>query len=802
MDYYKQAVKLVGEMSLEEKASLCSGEDFWHLKAIEQLSLPSVMVTDGPHGLRKQNADADQLGINDSAPATCFPAECATACSFDAELTRKIGKAIGEECREENVAAVLGPGVNIKRSPLCGRNFEYFSEDPLVAGELAAGFIEGVQSQNVGTSLKHYAVNNQETRRMTTESVVDERALFEIYLPAFEAAIKKAQPWTVMCSYNKLRGEYASDSRFLLNDVLRERFGFTGLVVSDWGATNNRVAGVKAGMDLEMPAVSRANDKAIVAAVKNGNLTEEELDLCAARVVEFILKSKARKAMTYDRDAHHKLAREVAAASAVLLKNENNLLPIKKGKTIAVIGAMAEKPRYQGAGSSKINPNRVDSALDELLAAGFGFDYAAGYELSSDRPSEELIHEACEAARDKDYVLIFAGLPDRYESEGFDRKTIDMPSSHTELIRRVFQVNPHIAVVLQCGSVVECEWERYAEAILLSYLGGEATCGAAVDLLTGKLNPSGKLAESWCYKLSDCPSYKYFPGYGRSVEYRESIFVGYRYYDTAKKSVRYPFGYGLSYTSFKYGKTTLSKKKLNDNEELSVTVEVTNEGALDGAETVQLYVAPKNSKLLRPTQELRAFKKVFLKAGETAAVSLTLTPRAFCYFDVNAHEWAAESGDYEIRVGASSRDIKSICTVSVTAKNEASTFDYEKNAPSYLDLSNGVDIKDAEFTALIGAPLPPREKTKREPHTVNSTIAEIQDRFFGRVLAKAMKKKSEQLMGDNEDMKLMVSAMLEEAPLRMLLMTGGDAMSPEKLNGIVEILNGHPIKGFKLMTTK
>ncbi len=805
MDCKQQAQALVAKMTLSEKASLCSGADFWRLKSVPRVGIPeNILVTDGPHGLRKQTAGADQLGLNDSVPSTCFPAACLTACSFDRALLMEIGKAIGEECRQEDVAVVLGPGVNIKRSPLCGRNFEYFSEDPLLAGELAAAFIEGVQSQNVGTSLKHFAANNQEKLRMTIESVVDERALREIYLSAFETAVKQAQPWTVMCSYNRLRGEYASDNRWLLTDVLRGEWGFDDLVVSDWGATNDRVAGVRAGMDLEMPAVSGDNDEAVGAAVERGQLPEAMLDTDACRVTELIVKARAREHMTYSIDTHHALARRAAAESAVLLKNEGSLLPLSSDMQIAIIGAFAETPRYQGAGSSKINPHRVDSALAAFTEAGVQFEYAKGYDLATDAPDEARIAEACALARGKDAAVIFAGLPDRYESEGFDRAHIDMPEGHVALIERVAAVNPNTVVVLMCGSVVALPWAERVRAILLSYLGGQAVCTAVTDLLLGRVNPSGKLAESWCRQLSDNPSYAYFPGDSRTVEYRESIFVGYRYYDAANVDVRYPFGYGLSYTTFAYDNLSLDRKAMRDSETLTVSFDVTNTGERAGAEIAELYVALQGeSAIFRPVQALCAFDKVWLAPGETKRVTMPLARRAFQYYNVAVHDWATESGTYEIRIGASSRDIRLCETVLVTAERPVAAPDYRKAAPCYYDLSNGIcNVPDEAFAALYGGPLPPRQMQPGEPHTVNSTLREIQNRWLGRRLAAIVRKKAAGMFGDETDMHLMVSNVINDAPLRMMLMAGNGMVTPRMLAGLVDLLNRKPLSGLQKLVGK
>ncbi len=802
MNDREQAKTLVAGMTLAEKASMCSGEDYWHLKAIDRLRLPSIMVTDGPHGLRKQAKSADHLGISDSVPATCFPTASLTACSFDRELLGEIGRAIAEECRQENVAVLLGPGVNIKRSPLCGRNFEYFSEDPLLAGELAAAFINGVQSQNVGTSLKHFAANNQEKLRMTIESVVDERALREIYLTAFEIAVKKARPWTVMCSYNRLRGRYASDNRWLLTDVLREEWGFDGLVVSDWGATNDRVAAAHAGMDVEMPALSRAGDIAVEEAVRRGDLPPDDLDRIAERAVELILRSKAREAAAYDQAAHHALARRAAAESAVLLKNQDGILPLKAGQTLAVIGAMADKPRYQGAGSSKIHPHTVDSALDALSGAGFALVYAEGYDIDSDEPDEQRMLAACEAARGRDVAVIFAGLPDRYESEGFDRASLAMPDSHVRLIERVAAVNPHTVVVLQTGGVVECPWEPFVKAVLLQYLGGEAACGATADILTGRQNPCGKLAESWCRSLSDNPSYGQFPGYPQSVEYRESVFVGYRYYDTAGRDVRWPFGFGLSYSTFAYSELEPDREAITEQDGLKVSLKVTNTGARPGSEIVQLYVAPPSGGIFRPAQELRGFEKIRLEAGETKRVTFMLDRRAFAYYNTAVHGWTVEPGAYEIRAAASSRDVRLKRSVLLTADKPASAPDYRVCAACYYDLSQGLSPSDASFSALLGHPLPQRRRQKDDPYTVNSTVAEIRSCWLGRMLSRIIGAAAQKMLGNDPDVRRMAKAMLNDAPLRMMLMAGGGAVTSERLNGIVDILNGRPLRGIRRMAKR
>ena len=799
MNDHEKAKALVAKMTLEEKASLCSGKNFWLLKGIDRLGVPEIMVTDGPHGLRKQLTDAEKASLNQSVPAVCFPTAAATACSFDRDLLREIGKTIGEECRQEDVVVLLGPGVNIKRSPLCGRNFEYFSEDPLLAGEMGAAFIDGVQSQNVGVSIKHFAANNQEKARMVSESVMDERTLREIYLAAFERAVKKSAPWTVMCSYNRLFGEFASQSHLLLTDILRDEWGFKGVVMSDWGATVDRVKGLAAGLDLEMPFTGDLNDRRIVAAVKNGELPAETLDTAALRMTELILRSLKRKPFTYDADKHHQVARYAAAQSAVLLKNENGLLPGSIKQKAAIIGAFAKIPRYQGTGSSKINPIKLDNACEELQKLGLEFDYADGYPLVSDIPDPEMIDEACKIASGKDIVYLFAGLPDRYEAESFDRENLSMPENHNRLIEAVAAVNKHVVVVLLGGAPMEIPWADEVQAILMMYLGGEACGGACADLLLGRVNPGGKLAESWPLTLEDNPSYKYFPGYAKSVEYREALFVGYRYYDKAKKPVRYPFGYGLSYSKFDYKNLRISKKKIKDSESLTVTCMVENTGKVAGSEVVQLYVACLGSKIIRPEQELRDFEKVDLQPGESREVTFTLSKRSFAYYNTTICDWHVESGEYEFRVSASSQDVRLSGKVQVQSTVEATLPDLHRELPCYYDLRKGIHVTDLQFTGLLGRPIPPRERQPGELHSINSTFTDIQDKWLGRKLLAIIRGEINKMPGEDADFKLMVENMIMDAPLRFLtMMSGGGGekgFSLQQIEGLVDLLNRKPARG-------
>ncbi|MGM0837222.1 MAG: beta-glucosidase [Bacillota bacterium] len=653
---------LLQELTLEEKAGLCSGLNFWHTKPVERLGIPSIMVTDGPHGLRKQREGSDNLGIFDSVPATCFPSAAGLATSWNRKLVQQVGIALGEECQAEDVAVLLGPGANIKRSPLCGRNFEYFSEDPFLSSELAANHIEGVQSQGVGTSLKHFAANNQEHRRMSTNVLVDERTLREIYLASFEGAVKKAQPWTVMCSYNQVNGDFAAENRYLLTDILKEEWGHTGFVVSDWGAVNERADGLAAGLELEMPSSNGEGDRKIIDAVENGTLPLEALDRAVERLLKVIFMAVDHKKenVTYDQEAHHQLARKVAAESMVLLKNDEQILPLKKEGKIAVIGEFAKKSRYQGGGSSHVNPTKLDSVYEEmekLVGSKASLSYSQGYQLDSDDVDQILIDESQVAAQNSDVTILFVGLPERYESEGYDRTHLNIPSNHQNLIEAVASVQENVIVVLSNGSPIEMPWISKVKAVLEGYLGGQAFGGAVADLLFGEVNPSGKLAETFPEQLGHNPSYLNFPGEGDQVEYKEGIFVGYRYYDTKNIQPLFPFGYGLSYTTFDYTDILVDKKDFADTETVNVHITVKNTGNRAGKEIVQVYVKDLESTAVRPEKELKGFEKVELQPGEEKTVVVTLDKRSFAYYDVARKDWHVESGEFEILAGKSSDEI-------------------------------------------------------------------------------------------------------------------------------------------------
>ncbi|MDQ0658608.1 beta-glucosidase [Paenibacillus sp. W2I17] len=757
--------ELVQQMTLEEKAGMCSGLDFWHLKGVERLGIPSIMVTDGPHGLRKQDGSADHLGLTSSVPATCFPSAAGLASSWDKELARQVGVALGEECQAEDVAVLLGPGVNIKRSPLGGRNFEYFSEDPLLSTQMATGHIQGVQSQGVGTSLKHFAVNNQEERRMSIDAVVDERTLREIYLASFEGAVKDGQPWTVMCSYNKVNGTYAGENEWLLTDILKDEWGHEGLVVSDWGAVNERADALAAGLELEMPTSGGIGERKVIDAVESGQLPLDKLDRAVERLLTLIFNAVDQKqeGATYNKDEHHHLARKVAAESMVLLKNEEGILPLGREGEVALIGAFARKPRFQGGGSSHINPTKVDDIVEEMTqVAGEGvtFSYAPGYRIEADDVDETLMHEAVQAAQSADTAVVFVGLPDRYESEGYDRAHLRLPDNHIRLIEEIAKVQSRVVVVLSNGSPVEMPWLPQVQAVLEAYLGGQAVGGAIADLLYGEVNPSGKLAETFPAKLSHNPSFLNFPGEGDRVDYREGIFVGYRYYDKKELEPLFPFGYGLSYTTFEYADLKVDRTELTDQDEVNVHVRVTNTGDIAGKEIVQLYVSDVESTVIRPVRELKGFAKVALEPGESKVVSFTLNKRSFAYYNVDMKDWHVETGEFEIQVGSSSRDIHVHTRVNVES---TATF-----LPTY---------------------------------TRNSTLGDIQrDPAHKQLLDQALQQFQEASgfggddAGDHADM---MDAMMKYMPLRALVAFSGGAMTEEAMNELLEKLNNkdHGIRG-------
>lgn len=686
--------KLLAQLTLEEKAELCTGGGFWHTKQIDRLGVPSVMMSDGPSGLRKQDTAGDHLGINDSIKAVCFPSSAAVASSFDVELASELGKVLGEECQATGLAMLLGPGLNIKRSPLCGRNFEYYSEDPVLAGQMGSALVNGLQSTGAGSCIKHFAANNQETDRMVSNSVVDERTLHEIYLAPFETVVKQAKPRAVMCAYNQINGTFCSENKELLTDILRTQWGYKGMVVTDWGAVKNRAVGVAAGLDLEMPGGTKRGIQQVLDAVSSGSLTMDELDKAVLNVLNFVKAGMEEKhdSAAFDCQEDYKSAVHFAGECAVLLKNENKLLPLKKGSKVALIGDFAVVPRYQGGGSSHVNSARVSTAYEFMPA---GMNWYQGYEEIADVPNMTLQAEAVEGAKQAQAAVILAGLPDRYETEGVDRTTLDLPANQVALIQAVAAVQPNTIVVLYNGAPVTMPWLGRVGAVLEMYLPGDGGGEATIHLLYGRTNPSGKLAETFPCKLADTPAYLNFPGENCVTEYREGVFVGYRYYDKKQMEVLFPFGHGLSYTNFAYSDLKLDKGQMADTDLLTLQLTVTNTGDCFGKETVQLYIAPPEGLRQRPLRELKAFSKVALQPGESKVVCFTLSKRDFSYYEPLFHDFYAESGCYHIEIGASSRDIRLKGSVQLIASRSLPhTFS------EYSTLSSV--IEDPRGAALLG----------------------------------------------------------------------------------------------------
>ena len=692
---------LIEKMTLEEKAALCTGATPWTTTPVERLGVPEMTVSDGPHGVRHA-ADVNDL-VATSLPATCFPTASCTASTWDVDLLREMGQALAEECIALKVDVVLGPGTNMKRSPLGGRNFEYFSEDPYLAGQIAAAFIEGVQSKGVGTSLKHYAVNNQEFRRMTINAELDERTLREIYLAAFETAVKKAKPWTVMCAYNKVNGSYCSENYKLLTEILKEEWGFEGLVVSDWGAVHDRVASLQAGLDLEMPGPKPRRTKAVVEAVRSGKLDENVLNEAVRRILKIVFKAaETPKGGNFDIDAHHALARRIAAEGMVLLKNDG-LLPLKNPQRIAVIGRSAQAAYFQGGGSSHVNPTLVDNPFKELqkLAGNAELTYAEGY-LANGESNQALIEQAVQSARSADVALLYIALPESKESEGYDRPDIDLTPQQVALIKAVTAVQPRTVVILNNGAPVAMgDWIGGAAAVLEAWMMGQAGGGAIADVLYGRVNPSGKLAETFPLRLADTPAHLNFPGENGEVRYGEGLFIGYRYYDARQIPVQFPFGHGLSYTAFAYGNPKVSTTSFRDVDGVTVSVDVTNTGKVAGKEIVQVYVHDHKSGLVRPPKELKAFAKVALKPGETKTVSLHLDFHAFAYYHPAYRQWITEDGEFDLLIGASSADIR--CTQTVTLKSTLklpSLLDRESTLRDWLEDPRGRQVFEPLFQQI------------------------------------------------------------------------------------------------------
>ncbi|MEM7100905.1 MAG: glycoside hydrolase family 3 C-terminal domain-containing protein [Pseudomonadota bacterium] len=795
---HNEATAIVQALTPTEKASLCSGQNFWHLKGIERVKLPEVMVTDGPHGLRKQAKSADHVGLNRSVPATCFPTAVTLAASWNVALLEEIGQALGQQCIEENVAVLLGPGLNIKRHPYCGRNFEYFSEDPYLSGHCAAAMVRGVQSQGVGTSIKHFAVNNQENGRMILDAVVDERTLREIYLRGFEIAVKEAQPWTVMCAYNRVNGPYCSEHDWLLNQVLREEWGFEGLVVTDWGAANDRVQGVKSGLDLEMPGSGGINDEKVLTALENGELDEQTLDKTMVRnvAVSLLGQDVQQNEVAVDFQAHHNLARRAAIEGTVLLKNDDNLLPLASSNSVAVIGEFAKHPRFQGAGSSQVNPTELENAWTAMTEYTDSLLFAPGYDAKNPQHEPDLISDAVKAAKQADVAIVFAGLPSLYESEAFDRTHMNLPDQHNRLIQAVCAVNPNTVVVLSNGAPVTMPWVDAPKSIVESYLLGQAGGTAIADILFGAANPSGKLAESFPWSASDILADQWFPGQPRQVQYREGLAVGYRHHLTAQTPVMYPFGHGLSYTNFDY--TNPAIEVLSQSPiQVKVSLDITNTGAMDGSEAIQLYVHDKEASVFRPAAELAAFTKVELTPGQSHSVELLLDMRSFAIYDVGNQDWVVEGGTFEIRIGASSQDIRHVLEIELDGTGDITETARHNTPPDYLDQLN--QLPKATFENALGRTIP--EPDPEFPYHLNTSVRELTTTWLGRKVRQRMMNQFLSNMGGNSEDKTlnkMMAEMVNNMPLRGIAMFSRGKLSFHVLEVLIAVMNGEISQAIKI----
>lgn len=721
---YKELIK---QMTLEEKASLMSGKNFWNTKSIERLGIPSMMLSDGPHGVRKQSKNHDHLGLNKSVPATCYPTAAGLANTWNEELLEEMGEYLGLEAASEGISVLLGPGCNIKRNPLCGRNFEYFSEDPYLSGKMAAALIRGIQKNGISACVKHFAANSQEHLRMSNDSVMDERTLREIYLPAFEIAVKEGKTKCLMTSYNKLNGTYTNENEHLLQEILKDDWGYEGMVVTDWGGNNDRVEGLIAGNHLEMPSTNGETDKDIVKAVKEGLIDEALLDERVEKVLKMVFETQnGIKNKSYDKKAHHKKARQIALETAVLLKNEDHILPLNKKQKIAVIGEFAKSPYYQGTGSSKINPTKINNAYDALKKLGANIvGYEPGFKRHG-KAKKEQIQKACLLAKKADVVLVFIGLEEGYDSEGSDREDMHLPLNQRKLINALKNVNKNLVAVLSCGCVIDMSWDIHTKAVLHGYLGGQAGGAAIAQLLLGKKNPSGKIAETVPMRYEDVPSSSYYPGMEVTSEYREGIYVGYRYYDTAKVPVKYPFGHGLSYTQFEYS-------DLNIDGNL-ITFQVKNTGKRTGREVAQLYIAPRTNGMFRPEKELKGFSSVTLKPGEKKEISIELNDRSFAVWSILENDWVVEPGEYDILVGASSADIRLRQSITKDGYAVENPYKEESFKPYYKGAVK--NISDETFEVLLKRKIPEAKWDLSKPLDFNDTIyqGKYSDKWMARMI--------------------------------------------------------------------
>ena len=768
--------ELIDKMTLEEKASLCVGKDYWHSKDITRVGIPEITMSDGPHGLRVQKAKTDNLGINESEISTCFPTLSTVANSWNKELSYKLGKTLGEEASYEGVDIVLGPAINIKRSPLCGRNFEYFSEDPYLTGIMGAEYVKGLQTNNVGACVKHFAANNQENRRRIIDAVVDERTLREIYLKAFEIIVKESKPWSIMSAYNKLNGIYCTENKELLN-ILKNEWNFEGIVITDWGAENDRVKGLIAGNELEMPGGRGEGAKEIIDAVKSGRVNEEYLDEIVDRILQVAFKANKRKNIRYyNREEHHNIALEIAEDSIVLLKNDDNILPLRKNK-IVLIGDMAKFPRYQGAGSSTINPYRLENAYDCFIENKVEVTYTKGYERIETQNDIYLREEAVKLAGKNDIVVIFVGLTENYESEGMDRTTLELPQNQNKLIEEICKENENVVVVLSNGSPVTMPWKQKVKAIITGYLGGESGARAIVNCLLGKVNPSGKLAETYPLKLEDTPCYKNYPGTEVSVEYKESIFVGYRYYDTNNVNVLYPFGYGLSYTKFEYSNLYVEEK---NNIYISFTIK--NIGNIKGKEIAQVYVCQEDSIIFKPEKELKGFEKIELNPGEEKSITIVLSKEDFEYYNVETKKWEIEPGRYKVLVGKSSQDI--VLEQEIDLKSNSKIIN--KKFPEVYKSGNIQNVTDKEFEQLLGHKIPQRHISLDEI-TEENTLEQLKNTKVGKVIYDNQMEKMNKLLEEQNVNKATKVMMDMQKPLKKFYEKKSSNYTKEMIQQLIQI---------------
>lgn len=777
MNYREKALEILSQLTLDEKIALQVGVDQWNTLQVDRVGLPAVRMSDGPHGLRKVESEGTKKAV-------CFPTASKIACSFDRQLLKEVGQALGEQCLDGGVDVLLGPGVNIKRDVRCGRNFEYFSEDPFLAGELATEYVNGVTSKGVGVSLKHFAGNNQEHQRMISDSCIDEKALHEIYLEAFRRTIQNSDVWTVMCAYNKLNGTLCSENKHLLTDILREKWGYNGMVVSDWCAVSNRVQSIKAGLDLQMPyGVSTS----VRQAIEEGNLTVEQLDERLVRVIELALKCNDNpKGKPADWEKQHQLARKASAESTVLVKNSCNILPLTSEDKIAVIGQLAEKPHYQGGGSSEVNSFRTDSLVSALNDSGISFEYAKGYDgVYTD---QEMLEQASRVANNATKVILVVGTLKEEEAEGYDRTTMTLTDSQLRVIDAVTNANPNVIAVVQSGAPVALDWIYSVKALLLDYLGGEAEGSALLDVLTGKVNPSGRVAETWPIALENQPTYQCFAT-DNKVLYKESVFVGYRYYDSANIPVRIPFGFGIGYSEFEYSDIKVTPSSVDPEGEVTVRLKLTNKGTVDGKETVQIYIGCDSDKGIHPLKQLKAFEKVLVKAGQTKPVSIKLKSDCFKSYDVNMGSWSVKSGKYTVYVA---RNISAVeGAFPLTIKGESDTISLEEKLPCYYNFDDGLEVSDEQFSHLYGNI--PAYNQKDKLFTKESTFLDIRRKFIGRVIYKYVKK---QWLAGNDENTIAGSGllrMLNGSPLRVTCYM--PQITDDVLDGVVMMLNGKVVRG-------